>query len=146
MTTNFNNLAWKIPWTEEPGELQSMESKSRTWLSNCAHTFISYILHYTYIPHHIILYMLYICVLSCFSNVWLLEILWTVAHKNPLSMRFSRQEYWIELLFPPPEDLSDPGIKPRSPASQEPHKNVNAVHSQHIWNLWLEGNKIGITL
>ena len=30
MTTNFNNLAWKIPWTEEPGELQSMELKSRT--------------------------------------------------------------------------------------------------------------------
>ena len=35
----------------------------------------------------------------------------TVAHQAPLSMRFSRQEYWNGLLFPPAGDLSDPGIK-----------------------------------
>ena len=34
------------------------------------------------------------------------------------SMAFSRQEYWSGLPFPSPEDLSDPGIKPRSPALQ----------------------------
>ena len=33
-------------------------------------------------------------------------------------MRFSRQEYWSQLPFPPPGDLSDPGIKPWSPALQ----------------------------
>ena len=36
----------------------------------------------------------------------------------PLSMRFSRQEYWSGLLFPPPRDLPDPGIKTGSPALQ----------------------------
>ena len=41
---------------------------------------------------------------------------WTVAHHAPLSMGFSRQEYWSGLPFPLPEDLPDPGIEPRSPA------------------------------
>ena len=36
----------------------------------------------------------------------------TVAHQASLFMRFSRQEYWSVLLFPPPGDLPDPGIKP----------------------------------
>ena len=35
-----------------------------------------------------------------------------VAHQAPLSMRFYRQEYWSGLPFPPPGDLSDPGIQP----------------------------------
>ena len=43
---------------------------------------------------------------------------WTVACQAPLSMGFSRQEYWTELPFPSPEDLPDPGIKPASPALQ----------------------------
>ena len=42
---------------------------------------------------------------------------WTVALQGPLSMQFSRQEYWNELPFPPPEDLPDPGFKPKCPAS-----------------------------
>ena len=42
--------------------------------------------------------------------------LWTVAHQFPLSMEFSRQEYWSGLPFPSPGDLPDPGIKPMSPA------------------------------
>ena len=42
--------------------------------------------------------------------------LWTVAHHAPLSMGFSRQEYWSGLPFPPPGDLPDPGIHPGSPA------------------------------
>ena len=33
----------------------------------------------------------------------------------PLSMRFSRQEYWSGLSFPSPGDLPDPGVEPRSP-------------------------------
>ena len=41
---------------------------------------------------------------------------WTVAHQAPLSMGFSRQEYWSRLPFPSPGDLPDPGIEPRSPA------------------------------
>ena len=40
--------------------------------------------------------------------------LWTVACQAPLSMGFSRQEYWSGLPCPPPGDLPDPGIEPRS--------------------------------
>ena len=43
---------------------------------------------------------------------------WTVAHQAPLSMGFSRQEYWSGLPFPSPGDLPDTGIKPRSPTLQ----------------------------
>ena len=43
---------------------------------------------------------------------------WTVACQAPLSMGFSRQEYWSGLPFPSPGDLPNPGIKPRSPALQ----------------------------
>ena len=43
---------------------------------------------------------------------------WTVIHQAPLSVEFSRQEYWSELPFPSPRDLHDPGIKPRSPPLQ----------------------------
>ena len=47
------------------------------------------------------------------------ETLWTVAYQAPLSMRFSRQEYWSGLPFPPPPgDLSNPGIEPGSPVLQ----------------------------
>ena len=42
----------------------------------------------------------------------------TVAHQAPLSMGFPRHEYWSGLPFPPPGDLPNPGIKPRSPALQ----------------------------
>ena len=43
---------------------------------------------------------------------------WTVAHQHPLSVEFSRQEYWSGLPSPPPGDLPDPGVKPGSPALQ----------------------------
>ena len=46
--------------------------------------------------------------------------LWTVAHHAPLSMGFSRQEYWSVLLCPPPRDLPDPGIEPESLMCPEP--------------------------
>ena len=43
---------------------------------------------------------------------------WPVAQQAPLSMEFSRQEYWSCLPFPSPGNLPDPGIKPGSPALQ----------------------------
>ena len=45
--------------------------------------------------------------------------LWTVACQASLSMGFSRQEHWNGLLFPPPGDLPDRGLKPTPPALQE---------------------------
>ena len=53
-------------------------------------------------------------VLSRFSRVQLFATLWTTAHQAPLSMEFSRQEYWSGLLCPSPGDLPDPGIKSAS--------------------------------
>ena len=52
------------------------------------------------------------------SHVRLLATPWTVARQVPLSMGFSRQEYWSRLPFPSQRDLPDPGIKPRSPTLQ----------------------------
>ena len=57
------------------------------------------------------------CVLSRFSCVWLFVTLWTIAHQAPLSVGYSRQEYWSGLPWPPPGDLLDPGIKLASLAS-----------------------------
>ena len=53
--------------------------------------------------------------LSC---VQLFETPWTIAHQVPLSMEFSRQEYWSRLPCPPPGDLPEPVIEPGSPALQ----------------------------
>ena len=73
------------------------------------------------------------CRFSRFSHIQLFVTPWPVAHKAPLSMEFSRQEYWSGLPFPlqeifqeisrrssrrSPGDLPDPGIEPGSPALQ----------------------------
>ena len=55
-----------------------------------------------------------VCMFSC---VQLFVTPWTVAHQAPLSMGFSRQEYWSGLPFPTPRDLSNPGTKLESPVS-----------------------------
>ena len=55
-------------------------------------------------------------VVQLLSRVRLFATPWTIAHQAPLSMGFSRQEYWSRLPFPSPGDLPDPGIKPASPA------------------------------
>ena len=75
---------------------------------------------------------LHVCVLACvcvcvrtracvcaqsLSRVQLFATLWTLACQSPLSMEFSRQEYWSGLPFPPPGDLPDPGTEPMSLAS-----------------------------
>ena len=56
----------------------------------------------------------YTCMLSLFSRVGLFATLWTVALQAPLSMGFSRQEYWSGLTCPPLGDISSPGIEPVS--------------------------------
>ena len=56
----------------------------------------------------------YVCMLS---HVQLFVTPWTMAHLPPLSMEFSRQEYWSGLPFPAPGDLLDPGTEYESLAS-----------------------------
>ena len=58
-----------------------------------------------------------VCV-QLFSCVRLFVAPGTVAHQASLSVKFSRQEHWSGISFPPPEDLPNPGIKPASPALQ----------------------------
>ena len=53
--------------------------------------------------------------LKSLSRVQLFVTPRTVAYQAPLSMGFSRQEYWSGVPFPSPEDLPDPGMEPRSP-------------------------------
>ena len=50
------------------------------------------------------------------SHVRLFVTPWTVTYQAPLSMGFSRQEYWSGLPFPSPGDFPNPGIEPASPA------------------------------
>ena len=56
------------------------------------------------------------CTLSL-SGVLFFVAPWTVACQAPLSMKFSRQEYWSSLPFPTPGNLLDPGVEPTSPVS-----------------------------
>ena len=58
------------------------------------------------------------CMLSHFSRVRLFETPWTIACQAPLSMDFSRQEYWSGFPCPPSGDLPNPGVKHRSPILQ----------------------------
>ena len=60
------------------------------------------------------------------SNMWVMcvysvasdaAIPLTVTYRAPLSMEFSKQEYWSGFPFPTPRDLPDPGIEPESPAA-----------------------------
>ena len=51
---------------------------------------------------------------TCSVRIRLFATPWTVAHQPPLSMEFSRQEYWSELPFPSPGDPPNPGIEPAS--------------------------------
>ena len=62
--------------------------------------------------------LLLLLLLSPFSRVWLCATPWTAAYQAPLSMGFSRQEYWNGLPLPSPGHLPNPGIKPLSPALQ----------------------------
>ena len=53
-------------------------------------------------------------------------------------MGFSRQEYWSGLPCPPPGDLPDPGIEPRSPASQEDSLPSEPSGTNHVPSLTLD--------
>ena len=73
-------------------------------------------------------------VVESLSCVWLFVTLWIVACQAPLSMRFSRQEYWSGLPFPPPEDLPDPVIEPAFPVGRR------ILYHCTIWGDPLSGN------
>ena len=63
-------------------------------------------------------YRIFVKVKVLASQSCLFATPWTVALQAPLSMEFSRQQYWSWLPFPSPGDLPDSGIKPKCPALQ----------------------------
>ena len=81
----------------------------------------------TFTPSTVLIY--HMCVLSHFSCVQLLETLWTAVRQAPLSVDFSRQEYWSGLPCPPPRDFPDPGIEPMPPAA--PALQADALPLSH---------------
>ena len=78
-----------------------------------------------------------VCVLSC---VWLFATPWTIAQQAPLSMGFSRQEYWSGLSFPPPGDLPNPRIKTVS--SVAPALQADSLPMSH----WGSPKTLGVIL
>ena len=73
---------------------------------------------------------MFVVLVLLLSRVQLFVIRWTAARQAPLSMEFSRQEYWNGLPFPPPGDLPDPGIELTSPAS--PALAVDSLPLSHL--------------
>ena len=73
-------------------------------------------------------------VLSRFSCVRLCATLWTVAHQPPLSIVFSRPEYWSGLPWPPPGDLPDPRIK--SVSLMSPALAGGFLTTSTTWEAW----------
>ena len=71
------------------------------------------------------------CLLSSVSYAQLFVTPWTIACQAPLSMEFSKKEYWTGLPFPPPRDLPNPQIESMFPALQ-------------VGSLLLSGNAIYI--
>ena len=91
---------------------------------------------------HCIWFLLYYIEVKSLSRVPLCATPWTVAYQAPLSMKFSRQEYWSGLPFPSPGDLPNPGIKPGSPAlqadtlpSKPPGKPLYCIKNSHIMSI-----------
>ena len=101
MAPHSSVVTWRIPGMAEPGGLLSMGSHrvEHDWSDLAAAAAA-----------------VCVCVLSCFSCVWLFATLWIAARQAPLSMGFSSQEYWSGLLCPSP-DLH-PEIEPKSAALQ----------------------------
>ena len=62
-------------------------------------------------------FFMHACLLSCYVMSDSFVTPWTISHQVPLSMGFSRQEYWSKLPFPSPGDLPNLGIQPVSPVS-----------------------------
>ena len=132
MATHSNILAWRIPWMEKPGGIQSMHKQSDmteqlTHTHTHTHTHTSQApcllpskeMAPTFIRHSNQItrghpWPAFSCIHAKLLQLCLSEAPWTVACQAPLSMGFSRQEYWSGLPCLPPGDLPDPGIEPSS--------------------------------
>ena len=104
----YIHICWRRKWQRTPVFLPGKPYKQRSLVgyspqghnesdtTELAHSYIS----------------VHACMLSCFSHVRFFETLWMVACQAPLSMGFSRQEYWSGLPFPPQGIFPSQGWKP----------------------------------
>ena len=99
-------------------------SQKDLFTSNCDNLFFLWqIFHWLPVTHKLMIGVLFrsslwtACILSRFSHIQLFVTLWTIALQAPLSMGFSRQEYWSGFPCPPPGDRPNPGMEPVSPAA-----------------------------
>ena len=102
----FFPRVWKIPW-------RKAWQPTLVFLPVCIITY-----GHMYVDVYVHIYIYTDTYLSSFSYVRLCATLWTVAHQAPLSMGFSRQEYWSAPPWPPQRDLPNSGIKPASAAQE----------------------------
>ena len=101
ISTSISTYYWrKSPW-KWACAVETPEFKGQLYSSFLCFTFV--------------IYKVKVKSLSC---VGLFATPWTVAYQAPLSVGFSRQEYWSGLPLPSPGDLPNPGIEPRSPTMQ----------------------------
>ena len=116
----MNSLSWMTsPWDLAPAWLSNVSSFHYLWLTWLIHTAIPFCFFNFVISFASqILVCLLFPVFSVAYYVRLFATPWTVACQAPLSVGFSRQEYWSRLPCPPPGDLSNAEIKPGSPALQ----------------------------
>ena len=81
-----------------------------------------------------------VCAHAEVVHLFLFSTLWTIARQFPLSMRFSRQEYWSGLPCPSPWNLPKPDIEPSFPTlqadslpSEPPGKLQSMSGKQEVW-------------
>ena len=129
---------------EQPGFLMTLELAYRSWSAYFWTTFhvwekqisVFYLSHYFFFS--VIFSQTWSCaVLSHFSCVQLFVTPWTAVHQAPLSMGFSRQEYWSGFPCPPLVDLPDPGtesISRASPALQADSSMLSHWGSPKTWS------------
>ena len=115
MATQCSALAWKIPWTEKPGRLQSMGSQ------RVGHDWATSLSLFTFLSS--------LSLVQSFANPL------TVAHEVLLFMGFPRQEYQDGLSFPSPEDLPYTGIEPTSPTSAGGFFNTKSPGKPTVYKL-----------
>ena len=102
-------------------------------LNLCLFYFFLYSLYVIYKIRKKVMKMSFNSSVSLLSRVRLFATPWTLSHQVPLSMEFSRQEYWSGLPCTPLWDLPNPGTEPRSPTLQvysllsEPMEQPNTI-------------------
>ena len=94
--TPLQYSSWRIPGMGEPGGVAQSQTRLKRLSSSSSSSKINTLIY------------------TCAKSLQSCPTLWNIAHQDPLSIWFSRQEYWSRLPYLPPGDLPHPGIEPTS--------------------------------